>query len=469
MFENKHLLRQLIAMFLITIIGGTIGYTLVEDGWSYFDGFYMTLITLTTIGFGEVHTMTTGGRILTVLIIVFGLGTAATILTQVAQMFLQGDIADAWRNHRMDKRIGKLKDHVIICGFGRIGQAICRDLTDMGVDCVVIDRDDKRADSARGLDIPTLAGNGTADHALLSAGIEQASVLVAALSNDSDNLFVALAARDLNPGLKVIARGEDKSIETRMLRAGVDQVVYPAQLGGGQIARLIGAELGHDDDSVLRNRASDVLGYDLQVFRSFAKDGSTVAQILEKTGALKAVAHVDGNGFRHPDPEDDRVVKEGEALVLIQDIISTSNSDGTEALEGLPRNLSVGIPSIDEEHQNILAMVRKLGSADQKMKKTVVHEILNDLRDYTVKHFKREESLFLAAGYPGADDHVAEHRNLTAKVDELLTDRQQISSDSLGELLDSWIRDHILVCDKKYINHLNQKQEAVQEETACPR
>jgi len=241
MFGNQHLLRQLAILLTVILVGGTVGYSFIEDGWTLFDGFYMTLITLTTIGFSEVHTLSTGGRVLTVLIIVFGLGAAATILKQLAQLMMEGNILAVWRKRRMEQKIAKMKDHVIICGYGRIGQAICRDLTNMGVQCVIVDREDTRVSSAAEVQIPVLSGNATADQALLGAGIERASILVAALSNDSDNLFVALAARDLNPKLMVIARGEDKSIETRMLRAGVDRVVYPAQLGGGQIARFIGA------------------------------------------------------------------------------------------------------------------------------------------------------------------------------------------------------------------------------------
>jgi len=177
MFGNKHLLRQLAILLLIILTGGTVGYSIVEDGWTLFDGFYMTLITLTTIGFSEVHTLSTGGRILTVLIIVFGLGAAATILTQLAQLMMEGNLLAVWRKRRMEKRIAKMQDHVIICGYGRIGQAICRDLTNMGVRCVIIDRDDTRIEYAQGMEIPVLAGNATTDQALLDCGIERASIL----------------------------------------------------------------------------------------------------------------------------------------------------------------------------------------------------------------------------------------------------------------------------------------------------
>jgi len=339
MFDNQHLLRQLGILVLLVLVGGTVGYTLVEDGWTLFDGFYMTLITLTTIGFSEVHTMSTAGRVLTVLIIIFGLGSAATILTQLGHLMMQGNILAIWRKRRMENRISKMKDHVIICGYGRIGQAICSDLTNMGVQCVIVDRDEGRVGNAQGMEITILSGNATTDEALISAGIERAVILVAALSNDSDNLFVALAARDLNPDLMVIARGEDKSIETRMLRAGVDRVVYPAQLGGGQIARLIGSELGHDSLASANRRITDVMGYELQVYRNFSKEGTCISEIREKTGAVRIVVHVDQDGVRHPDPEGDHRVSEGDAVVLVMEVVAAPTAEAAENRELVPAGM----------------------------------------------------------------------------------------------------------------------------------
>ena len=184
MFGKKHLMRQLVALLFLVLAGGTVGYSLIEEGWTLFDGLYMTLITLTTIGFGEVHELSDKGRILTMMIIIFGLGSAATIFTQLAQMMMEGNIFAVWRKRRMDKILAKMKDHVIICGYGRIGEAICRDLTAMGVPCVILDRDEDRSRGAAVLNVPTLSGNATNDMALLSAGVRRASILVAALSND---------------------------------------------------------------------------------------------------------------------------------------------------------------------------------------------------------------------------------------------------------------------------------------------
>ncbi|MBU8871325.1 MAG: bacteriohemerythrin [Gemmatimonadales bacterium] len=456
MFGKNNLMRQLFFLVSLVTVGGSIGYTMIEEDWTLFDGFYMTLITLTTIGFSEVHELSVGGRVLTTVIIIFGLGSAATIFTQLAQMMMEGNVFAAWRKRRMDKVLGKMKDHVIICGYGRIGQAISRDLIGMGIPCVIIDRDEKKGDGAQALKVPNLSGNATSDTALLNAGVTRATILVAALSNDSDNLFVALAARDLNPNLVVIARGEDKSIETRMLRAGVDRVVYPSQLGGGQIARLIGAELGHETDENLMRRNTDVMGYDLQVYRNFRKQEITVQEILEITGAIRAIAHIDQEGQRQEDPGLEHEVGESEAVVILSEVGSTgpAEDDSADLLSHLGKSLSVGIPAIDEEHQQILTMIRRLNSAHPSNEREVGHEVLLELREYTARHFHHEERLFVSAGFPGAEEHIEEHRSLVAKVDQLLGDKEHLHRANLGHVLDDWIRHHIMEVDAKYAEFL---------------
>ncbi len=455
MFNNRYLIRQLAGLLFLIVMIGTVGYTLIEDGWTLFDGFYMTLITLTTIGFSEVHSLSTGGRVLTIVIIVFGLGAAATILTQLAQLIMEGNLLAVWRQRRMEKNIGRMRHHVIICGYGRIGQAICRNLTNMGVECVIVDRDEDRTGYAQSMDVPVLAGNATSDQALLDAGIERATILVAALSNDSDNLFVALAARELNPKLVVIARGEDKSIETRMLRAGVDRVVYPAQLGGGQIARLIATELGCEEDTTAQRRLTDVMGFELQVYRNFDEKGTTVGEVVSRTGAVKVVAHIDANDVRHQDPEPDHRVGEGDAVILVTTTAATPTvkHDGREHVS-LPHDLSVGIPSIDEEHRIILEMICRLEAAGEDRSRQVAGEVLADLKEYTVRHFKHEESLLRSVDYPELDEHIAEHRALTGRVDQLMSECDRMHHDNLVQLLDGWIRHHIMEVDRRYADHV---------------
>ncbi len=460
MRKQNFLAVKLGLLVMLILVAGTLGYTLIEDGWSLFDGFYMTLITLTTIGYGEVHKLSPAGRIFTTFIIVVGLGAAAAILGQFARIMLEDNLSENWRKRRMAKQISRMKNHVIICGFGRIGKAISGELMGMGISCVIIDRDEDRGRRSQSGNIPTVIGNATHDEILIEAGIKRASILVAALSNDSDNLFVALAARDLNRDLMVIARGEDKSIETRMLRAGVDRVVYPSQLGGGQIARLVGSELGHDVDQVRSRRATDVMGYDLQIYRNFKKTGMTVDEILSIAGALEVVAHIDSAGKRcnHPGPE--HLVGHGEGVVLLVETVSSPEMQGSDELKDIGLgDISVQIPALDEEHMTILALVRKVRGLDVNGTPIrVTREILGELEEYMAKHFHHEEQLLLASDYPEVEHHIRLHRMLSEQVSQLVKDGEKLSPLSLAEILESWVLNHIMVEDRAYAEHLGGVQ-----------
>lgn len=451
--RQTHLLRNLFLLVLTTIAGGTVGYVRLEEGWSFFDAFYMTVITLTTIGFTEVHELSDGGRVFTIVLIVCGLGAAATFVTQFAQVMVESNLRDLWRKRRMEKQLAGLKDHVIICGYGRIGEAIGQDLRDAGVTCVVIDGNEERIAAARAAGLQVMIGNATSDVSLVSAGIGRASVLVAALSQDSDNVFVALAARDLNRDIVVIARAEDRSLETRMLRAGVNRVVCPAYLGGGQIARMIGQDLGLGERIGRDRRATDVLGYELFVYRNLHGRPLCVSEILELAGAHSAVAVVPAVGERVADPPSDAVVEDGDAAVLLVDRAETSARRDTDVFE-LAQGTVTGIPAVDEEHEQIFTMIRRLATVAGDDEHKVVRQVLEELRVYTQRHFAHEEKLFLASAYPDAERHLAQHREFTHKVDLMLGEREYVHRANVANMLEEWIVQHILEMDKGYVEHL---------------
>ncbi len=455
--RNTLLVRLALLMGLI-LVGGTVGYVLIEDGWSLFDGFYMTLITLTTIGFSEVHTLTPAGRVFTTVIIITGLGVAAAVMGQFARLMIEDNLSENWRKRRMAKQISRMRDHVIICGFGRIGKAISRELAGMGIPCVVIDRDEERSRRSREENLPVVSGNATSDEVLIEAGVQRASVLVAALSSDSDNLFVALAARDLNRDLTVIARGEDRSIETRMLRAGVDRVVYPAQLGGSQIARLVGNELEHDLEQDQDRRLTDVMGYDLHVYRNFHETGVTVTDVLEATGALEVAAHIDQEGRRYNRPAGDHVIGPHDTAVLLVETAGSPRGDTDGVLEGIDEEaIRVGIPAVDEEHMAIIEMIREVTSLDNSRRsRKKIKSVLMDLMEYITKHFHHEEQLMLSADYPDTEAHIRKHRILTEQVSQMVMDGDNLSPANLAEVLESWILDHIMQEDSKYAEHLGK-------------
>lgn len=458
MKSNSHMFRQVLLMTLTAIVGGTVGYYRIEEGWSLFDSFYMTMITLTTIGFGEVHQLSTPGRLFTVGLVLFGLGAAATFAGHFARMLLDGELEEYWRTRRMERIIKRLKNHVIVCGYGRIGKAISHELIEMGARCVVVDTSVERQHEARDAGLIVMEGNATSDLALISAGINRAAVVVAALSQDSDNVFIALTARDLNPEVSIIARAEDRAVESRMLKAGVNRVAYPAQLCGGQIAHLVSKEMGLNAESKEFRRATDVLGYDLQIYRNVSQKAQTVAQVLEETRAQKALALVRLEGNRTNDPADDDLVEEMDAVVLLVDTTAPLEAKSSKSVlrSSKAGNLSVGVTSLDEEHQQILSLIRSLENSDSTNDREIIHDVPHSLLDYTKHHFKNEESLFMGTGYPDADMHVAQHNAMIKKVQQMIGDEKHVHPANLAKLLEDWMVQHIQKTDKGYVEYVSK-------------
>ncbi len=458
MKSDTKVFRQVLLMTFTAVVGGTVGYYLIEEGWSLFDAFYMTIITLTTIGFGEVHDLSLPGRLFTVGLVLFGLGAAATCAAHFARMFIDGDLEEYWRTRRMERIIKRLKNHVIVCGYGRIGKAISEELIEMGAQCVVVDTDKERQHEARDSGLIVMEGNATSDLALISAGISRAAVVVAALSQDSDNVFIALTARDLNPDVSIIARAEDRAVESRMLKAGVNRVAYPAQLSGGQIAHLVSEELGLNVESKEFRRATDVLGYDLQIYRNVSQKPMTVGEIQEEAGAIRALAIVRLEGHRTNDPIPEDIVDEMDAVVLLVDTTAPKGTRRKKSALGSAKeaSLTVGVTSLDEEHQEILSLIRRLEAVDPARDREVIHGVLRSLMQYTHHHFKHEESIFKDTDYPDTNMHIAQHNAMIQKVQHMIKDEEHVHPTNLAKLLEEWVVNHIQKTDKGYVDYVTK-------------
>ncbi|MBU0740829.1 potassium channel family protein [bacterium] len=381
MQTNSRLLRHVLIITAAVIACGTAGFVLIE-GWPLFDAFYMTIITLTTIGFGEVHELSGPGRAFTLVLVVFGLGAAAAFAAQFTRLLIEGDLSEYWRRRRMERTLSRLKDHVIVCGYGRIGASICAELSAMGATLAVIEKDEERQAEARASGLAVMPGNATSDTALLSAGVRRAAAVVAALSHDADNVFVALSARDLNPAVVVIARAEDRSLEARMLKAGVNRIVCPAQLGGGRIAHLVGEEIGLEKRPDNRHVA-DVMGYDLKIYRNLTDRPQTLHEVEFATGSLRTLAVIQSDGTRVNDPPPTATLEEMEAAVLLVDLnaVKPRRHGERKPHEEVRGDQSVGIAPIDAEHQRILSPAQRLDAFDPVSSPQVTGEILDDLKD----------------------------------------------------------------------------------------
>ena len=220
------------------LAAGTVGYWVIE-GWDLLDSLYMTAITVTTVGFGEVHPMDASGRIFTIVLMAVGVGTVFYILSSVTQMVVEGELKHLMGRRSLLRQIKALKGHYIICGYGRIGALIYQILHEAGAQVVVIEKNDKLTRQLDEEGAYYVLGSATDEETLLNAGIEKAKALVATVASDADNLYITLTAKGLNPDIFVIARASDPASERTLRRAGADKVVSPYFIGARRIAQML--------------------------------------------------------------------------------------------------------------------------------------------------------------------------------------------------------------------------------------
>ena len=228
----------LLASILVTLAIGTLGFTFIA-GYPPFDAFYMTLTTMTTVGYGEIHPLGQAGRIFNSFLIVFGVTTIFIAIGAMTQTIIEQEFGDALGRRRNKRMIDKLKNHYIVCGFGRVGHGAANELQHAGVPFVVVDSSPERAELAITAGMLAVAGDSTRDETLRQLGIERARGLVAALATDADNLFVLLSAKGLNPRIYVAARAAEEGAEEKMRRAGADAVFAPYSITGHRLAQSL--------------------------------------------------------------------------------------------------------------------------------------------------------------------------------------------------------------------------------------
>ncbi|MCL4500247.1 MAG: potassium channel protein [Deltaproteobacteria bacterium] len=234
-------LRKLVFLVIILIVllfMGSLGFVWLE-GWNYFDALYMTVTTLTTVGYGEVHPLSKIGRVYNMALILAGMGVLFYIVTALARVVVEGEIKEALGRRKLFKRIRGLKNHYIICGFGRIGEIIARQLKERRIPVVIIENKPENLSYLEESGYYFVAGDATREEILQEAGIDRARGLVAVVSTDADNVYIVLTARSLNPALYIVARAEEIGAEKKLLRAGADRVESPYEMGGRKMAHAI--------------------------------------------------------------------------------------------------------------------------------------------------------------------------------------------------------------------------------------
>jgi voltage-gated potassium channel len=237
-FKYLKELYYAVGILLGVFVVGIFGFMVIEE-YSFSEAFYMTVITVSTVGFKEVRSLSAEGRIFTIVLILVSFGTFAFALSSISKYIITGTFRRYYKKFKMDSRIKKLSGHVVLCGVGRNGMEALHNLHQYDCKVVVIENDEKIAESLQEKGMYYIEGDATEEESLRSAGIENASALITALPKDSDNVFVVLTAREINPKIKIVSRCAQDSSESKLKIAGADVIVMPDKVGGERMAGFI--------------------------------------------------------------------------------------------------------------------------------------------------------------------------------------------------------------------------------------
>lgn len=321
---NRRLLLIVGLLVAVTVVG-TAGYVLIE-GWSVFDALYMTIITLGSVGFGEVHPLSPAGRAFTIGLIVSGLGVVAYGLSAITALWVEGDLSHHWEKRRMERRIEDLRDHVVVGGGGETGRHIIRELAATRTPFVCIELEPAHAESLRRVvpDALYIIGDATETDVLRTAHIERARGVILTMPADKDNLFALLTARELNPRLRIVSRVSSDEARARLLRAGADAVVSNKAIGALRLAsEMLRPHVVSVLDAMLRE-PSEVRVQEIQVGPGAAGQSLAALKLHERAG-VTVFAMREGATHRHVfNPPPDRPLAAGDVLIACADTVQVA-------------------------------------------------------------------------------------------------------------------------------------------------
>ncbi len=311
-------LEATVLLIAVSVIG-TLGYYTIE-GWGIFDSFYMTVITLATVGYGETHDLSMAGRLFTVSLIIVSLGVVGYGVSNLAAFVVEGEFQRIIQDRKMDKRISKMKDHIILCGAGHNGKCVAAEFYKTQTPFVIIEKKPEYINAVFEIgDIPVIEGDAMQDSVLQLAGINRARGLVTSLSDDKDNTFVVLSARSLNLKLKIIARNIEVENTEKLRKAGADEVISPNSIGGLKMASsMIRPSVVQFLDVMLKDKSNAIRFDEVKANEIASFIGLSVkeADISNKTGLLLlAVMHEDGAYDFNPDAN--MIFKQNDILLVM--------------------------------------------------------------------------------------------------------------------------------------------------------
>ena len=291
--------------FLILVFIGTLGYHFIE-GMIFVDSLYMTIITISTVGFGEVRELSSTGRMFTIALILGGGGIVAYTLSATAEFVMSGEWSNILESRRNSRMLAKLSDHVIVCGFGRVGRRVSNELTQEGVSFIVVDIKPERVEHAWELGYVAVVGNAANESMLKEAGIDQARALIACVNSDAENVFIILTARSLRSDIQIIARANYEDSEPKMIRAGANRTIVPYDISGKRmVTMLLRPSVADFLDEVAHVGGMELLLEQIHIHPESPLAGKSLSQmdIRNNMGiTVLACRHTDGRFETHPGP-----------------------------------------------------------------------------------------------------------------------------------------------------------------------
>ncbi|WKN32421.1 NAD-binding protein [Porifericola rhodea] len=309
-----------LSLLVFSVVIGMIGFITLEQ-YSMLEAFYMAIITLSTVGFTEVQTLSDNGRLFTSFYIIFNLGIFAYAISIITTYIVEGEFKEIYHQYMISKRVQRMQNHIIVCGFGRNGTKTCEELLSSGRPFILIEKNIELADSfPRVSNFEYIIGDATSDDTLHTAGIDRAEAIITTLPRDADNVFITLTARELNPNVTVISRASEESTAKKLYRAGANQVVMPDAIGGAHMAQLITKPQVIEFLNLLNGLSSEHLkleDFSYNELKDEFKDKSIMdLDIRKRTGATVIGFKSKKNGFTVT-PSGDLKITEGDTMIII--------------------------------------------------------------------------------------------------------------------------------------------------------
>ena len=308
-----------LAMIVVVMIVGTAGYALIE-GWGFLDSLYMTVTTIFTVGFGEVHELSRAGAVFTLVLIFGGVGAILYGLGSMVEFVVGGQLSGVFRRRAVKRQVDRLEGHYIICGYGRVGESVARHFTLHEARFVIVDNDPESLARAEGDGFLVVQGDATTDETLEAAGIKKAKGLVAAVGSEAGNIYVTLSARVLNPRLLIVARAASEDTISKLKRAGADRVVSPYGIGGKQMATLMLKPLVSDYLEVVTSGGElEFRVEELELTRECCAIGRSIRDMAVRKSTGSTILAVRGgrSGAFDSNPSPDLVLEPGDTIIAI--------------------------------------------------------------------------------------------------------------------------------------------------------